>query len=108
MNDLEMPEGLSEQGHRAHAVIMRVLTEGESTHTGGCKAFYSPQEWAARGEEYGTHSHLVVVYDGGAHRKHFTLDEECYELTEEMQAALREAGLHFEECTTWYGAVYGS
>lgn len=100
------PDGLSALGQKAHEVIMRVLTAHEMTETGGCKSFYSPDEWRVRGEEYGCESELIVVYDGGSLRPFFNLDAECYSLNEEMRKALDEAGLHVEECTGWYAAVY--
>lgn len=101
-----MPEGLDEQGKAAYEAIMEVLREEKALYTGGCTAFRSPAEWKARGERYGHESALVVIYDGGSHRPFFTLDEECYDLVEKMQAALRKHGMRFEEATTWYGAVY--
>jgi len=104
-NDMELPLDCS-LATRAHAAIMAVLEKHKATKTGGCKAFYSPEEWRARGEQYAQESVLVVVYDGGAHRPFFTLDECQYDLCEEMQAALKPLGLYFEESTCWYGGVY--
>lgn len=121
-NNLNMPEGLSDLGRKAHAIITAYLADHGRTDTGGCKAFYSPAEWAAREERYGTGSHLVVVYDGGALRPVFSMDaaydldcaryeetrekREPYALYEGMQDKLREAGLYFEEATRWYCAIY--
>jgi hypothetical protein len=81
-------------------------------------------EWKAREEKYGTESHLIVVYDGGALRPVFSMDaaydldcghyqqtgkkREPYALYEGMQEKLREAGLYFEECTGFYAAVYST
>ncbi len=120
--NLAMPEGLSDAGRRAHEIIVAYLQAHELTNTGGCKAFYSPAEWAEREESYGLTSHLVVVYDGGDMRPAFSMDAaydlDCavyretgkqrqpYALYEGMQEKLREAGLYFEECTRWYAAVY--
>lgn len=120
--DLDMPEGLDNAGRRAYEIITAYLKEHDLTYTGGCKAFYSPAEWKGREEDYGTESHLVVVYDGGDMRPVFSMDAaydlDCaiyqetgqsrtpYSLYEGMQDKLREAGLYFEECTRWYSAVY--
>jgi hypothetical protein len=104
--DVSMPEGLDAKGQAAYQAIMKVLSASGATRTGGCKAFYSPEEWAAKGERYGLKSKLVVVYDGGDHRPYFTLDSEQYDLVEKMQEALKEHGMFFEEAMTWYGAVY--
>ena len=121
-HDLAMPEGLAKPGLRAYKIIVAYLKEHDFSDNGGCKAFYSPAEWAAREESYGTKSHLVVVYDGGALRPVFSMDAaydlDCqryretgktrtpYSLYEGMQEKLREAGLYFDECTSWYSAVY--
>lgn len=117
---MQMPEGLSPQGQKAYEAIMDHLRKNNATDTGGCKAFYSPQEWKDRGEKYGNGSVLVVVYDGGDHRRFFNLDsafiwnpitgqdQACYEWTEGMNEALSEAGLYYEECTGWFCAIYES
>lgn len=120
--DLAMPADLAEPGRRAYEVVVAYLKERGFSDNGTCKAFFSPAEWAAREESYGTKSHLVVVYDGGAIRPVFSMDaaydldcavyqetgtkREPYQLYEGMQQKLREAGLYFEECTRWYAAVY--
>ena len=120
--DLDMPEDLAAPGRRAYEIIVAYLKERGFSDNGGCKAFYSPAEWAAREESYGTKSHLVVVYDGGAARPVFSMDAaydlDCaiysetgktrkpYSLYEGMQDKLREAGLYFEECTGYYSAIY--
>ena len=120
--DLVMPEGLGEPGRRAYEIIVTYLKERGFSDNGGCTAFYSPVQWSAREESYGTESHLVVVYDGGAIRPVFSMDaaydldcaiyqetgekREPYSLYEGMQKKLREAGLYFEECTRWYSAVH--
>lgn len=116
-DDLARPEGLSEAGSEAYDAVVAVLRKHEATRTGGCKAFYSPAEWRARGESYGTEAELVVVYDGGDLMRFFSLDacynelydfpaERRYATYEGMQAALEAVGLYFEECTGWYSAVY--
>jgi hypothetical protein len=120
--DLAMPEGLADPGHRAYEIIVAYLKERGFSDNGTCKTFYAPAEWAAREESYGTKSHLVVVYDGGAIKPVFSMDAaydlDCavyqetgkkrkpYSLYEGMQDKLREAGLYFEECTNWFSAVY--
>jgi hypothetical protein len=122
--ELRMPIGLSPSGFLAHESIVDFLQAKGLTNTGGCRAFYSPQEWAERGEEYGKRSILVVVYDGGDLRPAFNMDAaydaDCalvqefgrpegyqpYALLEAMQAELKKLGFYFEECTRWYGAVY--
>jgi hypothetical protein len=105
---LEKPEGLSLPGTRAHKAIVDFLKkEGlGNTGAGSHGVFYSPSEWRQRGEEYGCNALLIVTYDGGDHRHAMTLDSECYALNERFQDALQKVDCFFEECTTWYGAVY--
>lgn len=120
--DLAMPEDLTPLGRRAYEIIVAYLKGAGFADNGTCKAFYSPSEWIARGESYGTTSHLVVAYDGGTINPVFSMDAaydlDCavyratgtkrdpYQLYEGMQEALRAAGLYFDECTRWYAAVY--
>ncbi len=63
--DLAMPEGLHQLGKIAWATLVTYLDKIGATYTGGCRAFYSPEEWCARGERYCRASLLVVVYEGG-------------------------------------------
>ena len=120
--DLDMPTNLGEKGRRAYEIVVAYLKEHGFSDNGGCTAFYSPTAWREREESYGTESHLVIVYDGGALRPVFSLDaaydlgceiyretgKKCagYALYEGMQEKLREAGLYFDECTSWYSAIY--
>lgn len=105
---LNMPENLSETGKIAYAVIMEVLKDQE-LDLAGCKAFSSPLEWNNRGELHGLTSHLIVVYSGGQLGKFFSLDKaeaDNYFGYEKMNMMLRAAGLYFDECSSWYGAVH--
>jgi len=103
--DLACPEGLSEVGMKAWFVITSFLKEKGLMYTGGCKAFYSPKEWATRGESYGTKSELVVAYDGGSVSEALRLGEDIG-FYEEMRARLKDVGLYSEECTGWYCGIY--
>jgi len=103
-----MPVGLSAKGKTAYKTIMAVLNDkcDGNVDTGGCKTFYSPAEWKARGEEYCTKAELIVVYDGGVVPCFFNSDYECYQCIELMDNELEKAGLYFEPATGWYGGVY--
>lgn len=108
-DDNAKPRSLSKEGNAAYKTIMRVLNEHNCLETGGCKTFYSPKEWRARGEPYGRNSELIVVYDGGAVMPFFNGNvayEGGWTLMEEMNAALKKVGLYAEECTGWYAAIY--
>ena len=107
MNELnKMPEGLSAAGQLAYNQIMVILQRQNRTDTGGCKTFYSPAEWNARGEDYGLKSELIVVYDGGDVSGFFNYDDEQYGSIDEMSEALQQSNLFSEQCTNWYSAIY--
>jgi hypothetical protein len=107
MDDFNIPNDLSPDGNRAAEAILALLTtELTSPSGGGGKAFYTPKEWANRGENYGHESVLIVVHDGGDQARYFNLDYEQYEAHERMHAHLEQLGLYAEQCTGWYSAVY--
>jgi hypothetical protein len=103
---LTRPEKLSDLGNAAYDRIMEYLHEKGLTNTGGCKTFYSPKEWADRGEDYGTDSLLIIVHDGGDHARAFSWDYEDYKTIEGMVETLKPLGLFPEQCTCWYSAIY--
>lgn len=100
-----MPEDLSAKGRAAWQIIHDYITKHGLDYTGGCRTFYSPKEWAERGEEYGWSSELIVVYDGGDVRECFDSHIK-YDHEEAITAALSEVGLYPERCTGWYSAIY--
>ena len=106
-NDNQMPENLSKKGEDAYRVIMAVLTECDALYTGGCKTFYSPTEWAERGEKYCLNAELIVVFDGGAVAHFFSgsYADSVY-LMDKMDSALAEAGFYAELGTSWYAGIY--
>jgi hypothetical protein len=105
-DDLKMPEGLTEDGVRAYNSIMGFMEARGHTYTGGCRAFYSPQEWKDRREEYGLNSVLIVVHDGGDLAPVFNYSYQCDNLVNAMFDTLKKVGLHSEPCTCWYTAIY--
>lgn len=107
-DDFEMPADLTETGKRAYGLILDFLKENHLQFAGGCKTFYSPDEWKSRGESYGRDSQLIVVYDGGDVGNAFSFDMENYDMVEKLRVRLADAGLFSEQCTTWYSAVYVS
>lgn len=111
--NLTMPEGLSEKGQRAHAIIVEYLTAHDLAKAPS-RAFYAPSEWRQYGE-YGCESQLVIMYDGAASLKRVFSSEgdvaklyttDCYAHNAALQAKLAEAGLRFQECMHYYGAIY--
>jgi hypothetical protein len=104
--DLEIPVDLSTVGLFAATAIYKLLEEDEALYTGGCKVFYSPQEWRRRQEDYGSDSELIVCHDGGGHAPYFNPDYGCYTQMERMRVVLERIGAYVEQCTCWYSAVY--
>lgn len=105
-DDLAMPQGLTLHAQAAWRTIVAMLKKHEATYTGGCKAFYSPAEWAARAETYGRDSLLIVVYDGGEVGDFFGYEREQYSLIEKMTEELHAIGCYAQACTGWYAAIY--
>lgn len=107
-DDNARPEGLSEAGNNAYEVILEILKAENALETGGCRTFYSPEEWSEREEDYCTDAELIVVYDGGAVGPYFSLDHDHpkYRRYEKMRTALEAAGFYAEQGTHWYAGVY--
>lgn len=101
-----IPTDLGDQGRDAAKVILEFLEEKGLTYHGGGGRFYSPQEWADRGEIYGLGSVLVIAHDGGDHAVALNIDYGAYNLMEELAGRLRAKSLYVEQCTSWYSAVY--
>ena len=103
-----IPEGLSPLGRQAAETIVAFLTEHNRTFHGGGGTFYTPQQWAERGERYGTEStsQLVIVHDGGDHAAAFNWDYDEPAFREALRARLDPLGVYPEQCTSWYSAIY--
>ena len=107
-DDLRVPKGLNAAGQEAIQIILETAQEvlGRKVVTGGCRAFYSPEEWEDRGELYGLKSKLIVVHDGGDLGRFFNYSEGDYAAIKRMADALMKKKLSAEACTGWYTAVY--
>ncbi len=97
------PDPLGAAGAWAHRIICRFLREHDIFWSGGCRVFYSPGEWAARGEQYGLRSELIVVHDGGSHKQAVVFDEPLHD---KLVAELAKFDLFIEQETSWYSAVF--
>ena len=106
---------LSKEQKNIANTILATIAERESanfTHRrgpisgGGCRAFYTPDEWLDRGEDYGTRSKLIVCHDGGDLLPYFSYDGTDYGRSEKMEEALEKLGYYAEQCTCWYTAIY--
>jgi hypothetical protein len=97
-----VPEGLDEDGKKAAKAILAFMRRKQMLWTGGCRAFWTPEEWLRRKEEFGHKSCLVVVHDGG----YISEIVKDGKLQEQLQMELRKLGLYLEPCTCWYSAIY--
>lgn len=117
-DDLAAPPGLTRRGQQAYDIIRQFLhdfgrdpeedprTENALEYTGGCRTFYSPQEWRDRGEYGGERAVLIVVYDGGDVGYAFDYDHEQYAIVDKMAAQLGKAGFMAEPINNWSCAIY--
>lgn len=97
---------LKGKARKAAEKILEVIKRHETPCSGGCKCFYSAQEWEERGEEHGQGAILIVCHDGGSQAKYFNWDYEQPNLISELSEELEELGVYAEQCTGWYSAVY--
>ncbi len=64
--------------------------------TGGCKAFYSPQEWRDKGWQVNEHVLCVVRHDGGDLAPLFNMDYQDYKAYDKMNQIFQRRGLYAE------------
>lgn len=104
--DLAIPPKLSAGGKEAARLILDFLLAEGLTGTCGCRAFYSPQEWKQRGEEYGHNALLILVYDGGDITTCMDPAKGQHDLVDRFSDNLEQNGFVLEPCTHWYSAIY--
>lgn len=104
-NDMNIPTGLSAKGRKGAKIIKKFLNEIGETEQGGCRLFYTPEEWKNRKESYGCSGELIVVYDGG-YLYSVMNGEFGWKSKEKLDNLLRAEGLYLEDCTNWYSALY--
>jgi uncharacterized protein (TIGR02996 family) len=104
--DLAIPPELSTRGKEAAGLILDFLLAEGLTGTCGCQAFYSPQQWKERGEEYGHDALLILVYDGGDITTCMDPAKGQHELVDRFDENLERNGFIIEPCTHWYSAIY--
>jgi hypothetical protein len=109
IDDHTIPDDLCPVGRKAAEALVAAVAKfnGRPPYTGGCRAFYSPQAWAERGERTPPRETvLVVVYDGGDFAPMFNLDYEQYRCFEAGERALRGAGCWAEAHNHWHTYIY--
>lgn len=74
---------------------------------GGCKAFYSPDEWArVNGSPVSRSTLLVIIHDGGNMAPRFNLDYEQYALYSSIDPMLRTRGLWRDHMSSVESRIY--
>jgi hypothetical protein len=96
----------TEQRTIAEIILSRVSETIPDASGGGCPAFYTPEQWKERGEEYGVNSLLIICHDGGDLAPFFNWDYCEYNLVESMGEVLNGSGYFAEQCAAWYSAIY--
>ncbi len=103
----ELPTTMTKRQREAADIVMRVAQHIEPrTLDNGCRDFYTPDEWRARGESYGLNGALIVVHDGGNLAPLFNWDYGVGNSVSATGKALEAAGFYVEQCTSWYSAIY--
>lgn len=90
----------------AKAIAEQVTKDWERAPSGGgCTAFYTPKDWAARGER-ALHKDtvLVLVHDGGDLATYFG-DDPWVEGRDAMTATIEKLGYRVEHGASWYSVV---
>lgn len=73
---------------------------------GGCRAFYSAEEWRERGERYCCDAVLVLVFDGGDLAPCLNRAYEDSDAVEAFQTFLDGLGYYAELGEHWYAGLY--
>lgn len=102
--EYKAPAGLCAEGRAARRALLKLA--GYDSYHGGGPAFYTPEEWRARGEQYGCNSLLVIVHECSTLGRFLSYDEFDYAAIDRLNKALDKLGLYAEQCTRWYSAIY--
>ena len=92
-------------GEQAYELIVDFLDWHNLTYTGGCRAFYTPEQWTLRGDQFGEGSVLIVVHDGGDLASVFN-GSYGSPLFDQMAKRLERNGYYAESLSTWATAIY--
>ena len=105
--DLSM-DTLDSGGLEAAQAVYEVLVDllGKEPDCGGCRTFYSMDEWKARGEKYCLGAEVIVCHDGGEVAEVLSLDYGNYTLYDKFQEKLSKKGYWFDHGTNWYTGIY--
>lgn len=103
--EFDIPPNAGGAARRAAAAIVEHLQDVGGDFAGGGTVFYTPEEWARRGERVAPGSALVIVHDGPL-ATFFSYDYSDYDAIEGMREALQRAGFFSEQDSTWHSNVF--
>lgn len=89
-----------------HILEAAGLVMGRAPYTGGCRTFYTPEEWKEKENYEVTNELLFICHDGGEFGNLCSYDREQYGLMEEFDNLLNKKGYYTEAGTNWWTAVY--
>ena len=106
--ELEIPEDIPQNAKNA---LMEVRDFAGSlwdrpAATGGCKAFYSPQEWRDKGWIVNDKVLCVVCHDGGDLAPLFNLDYQDYKAYDKMDRIFRARGIYAEAISATHTHIH--
>lgn len=100
---LSAPKGLSQAGASA-LVRIKLFMQKHKLET-GCKVFYSPEQWEAKGEKPKPNCELVVVYDG-SDLNGVINGTKRGNLMDELRDSLQAVGVYLEPDSGWFAGIY--
>lgn len=105
-SELDIPEALSSDMRCIIRGLRYWLLNRGDAFTGGCKAFWTPDEWRDNG--YGVNSKVecVIVHDGGSLAKYFNMDYMDYKAFDDMHRFLNLRGYWAEAQTSCVTFIY--
>jgi len=88
--DFAIPDSIPENVKDFFRQLRNSMRESGDEWTGGCKAFYSPEEWV---DPVSSGYLAIVCHDGGSVAPRFNLNYERIKLYDEVDHMLRHRGL---------------
>lgn len=104
--DLTLPQVEPARTVALHVLEAALKTLTKAPYTGGCRTFYTPEEWKEK-ENYELNNELLFIcHDGGEFADLCSYDRGQYGMMEEFSNYLNEHGYWMEQGSTWWTVVY--